>query len=88
MSLACPPSASPGSPRPRPISGQAEQVGQSLATATGGAPGCPSFDTGAALQWPPAEGQGKGFPSPVCNGPCVLGVLQSPCWLSNAHIAH
>ncbi|XP_030877781.1 probable ATP-dependent RNA helicase DHX37 isoform X4 [Leptonychotes weddellii] len=34
VSLACPPSVSPGCPRPQPISGRAERAGQSRATAT------------------------------------------------------
>lgn len=75
-SLACPPSASPGSPRPRRTSGRAAQAGRSLATATGGCPGA-SPCRRDLCSGHPLGSRRKGVPHPT--GDCPRDASQALC---------
>lgn len=75
VSLACPPSESPGCPRPQPISGRAERAGRSRATATGGPPWASPVMRGGGGGTAAATSmeQRTGVPSPGCSGYCPTG---------------
>lgn len=91
VSLASPPSESPGCHRPQLISGQAEQAGQSQATATGGVPWASPVMLGSLCSFP-ARSKERGSP-PLSAGSAVgwrrsLGYSAGLRWLSDTPVLY